>query len=78
MTRDNHTVHDGGISLTSLDSDNDTSIESHQSESFDRVKTNFSDEVRIAIAEAKHFDSMGYHIPETLTYLTLQQHIYDR
>ena len=77
LTRDNHTVHDGDMSLTSLDSDNDTSIES-QSESFDRVKTNFSDEVRIAIAEAKHFDSMGYHIPETLTYLTLQQHIYDR
>ena len=45
---------------------------------FDPLRTNFSNLLRIAIIEAKHFDSIGYEIPEVLIYLTLQQPIYDR
>jgi len=50
----------------------------HYLVSFNQVATNFSNEVRIAIAEAKQFDAFGYKIPESLTHLALQQHIYER
>ena len=54
-------------------------IQSISSSSFrSQIATNFSNRVRVAIAEATQFDSMGYKIPISLVHLSLQQHIYDR
>ena len=55
---------------------NDNNEESHV-KSPHRIKTNFCPEVRIAMSEAKLFDAMGYQIPEILSHLAIQQHIFD-
>jgi dynein heavy chain len=38
-----------------------------------RIQTNFSNSVRILIDETKHFDAMGYSVPEGAMHLTLQE-----
>jgi hypothetical protein len=41
------------------------------------IETNFSNELRITIAEAMQFNTLGYHVSESLAHLVLQQSIYD-
>jgi len=41
------------------------------------IETNFFNELRITIAEAMQFNTLGYHVSESLAHLVLQQSIYD-
>jgi len=41
------------------------------------IETNFSNQLRITIAEGMQFNSLGYTISESLVHLVLQQKIYD-
>ncbi len=43
-----------------------------------RIQTNFSNSIRVLINETKHFDAMGYSIPDRAMHLTLQEHTFNR